>query len=83
MLFADQLGEHVQPSRGRAGVSWVRLVTDFPTGMLEILRGNQRLWAYLRSLKNAQVEAVFSREDPLPGLVELALLPYLFVKRGF
>jgi hypothetical protein len=38
---------------------------------------------YVRSLRSAHVEAVFSREDPLPGLAELALLPYLSVKKGF
>ena len=27
-------------------------------------------------------EAVFSLRDPLPGLYEIALLPYLAVKRG-
>jgi hypothetical protein len=27
-------------------------------------------------------EAVFSLRDPVPGLYELALLPYLAVKRG-
>jgi hypothetical protein len=29
------------------------------------------------------VEAVFSSDDLLPGLVELALIPYLAVRRGF
>jgi len=38
---------------------------------------------YLRSLKNFHVEAVFNREDPLPGLMELLLIPYLSLKRGF
>ena len=37
---------------------------------------------YLRSLLHANTEAVFSLRDPLPGLYELALLPYLAVKRG-
>lgn len=83
LLFADQLGEAVQPCRAQTGVKWVRLATDFPTGLVELL-GRRMGWrAYIRSLRSAQVEAVFSREDPLPGLVELALLPYLFVKRGF
>jgi hypothetical protein len=27
-------------------------------------------------------EAVFSIDDPLPGLFEIALLPYLAFKRG-
>jgi len=83
LLFADQVGEAVQPCRGRAGVSWIRLITDVPTGILEIFGGHQDWRAYLQSLRGFHVESVFSREDPLPGLVELALLPYLSVKRGF
>ena len=83
LLFADQLGEPVQPCRGRAGVRWIRLITDVPTGVLEIFGGRQDWRAYLRSLKGFNVESVFSLKDPLPGLVELALVPYLCVKRGF
>ena len=83
LLFADQMGEAIEPRRGRAGVSWIRLVTDLPTGLVEVLGRRLDLRQYLRSLRDFQVEAVFNREDPLPGLVELFLLPYLSVKRGF
>jgi predicted ATP-grasp superfamily ATP-dependent carboligase len=83
LLFADQTGECFEPCRAQAGVSWIRLITDVPTSVLEILKGRQSWLAYLRSLKRFHVESVFSREDPLPGLVELALFPYLCVKRGF
>ena len=82
LLFADQAGESTQACRGRAGVSWIRLVTDLPTGVREILRGCQDWRAYLRSLWGYDVESVFSLEDPLPGFVELGLLPYLAAKRG-
>lgn len=83
MLFADQVGERVQSCRGRPGVSWIRLVTDLPTAVREILGGRQDFRAYVRSLTRFNVESVFSREDPFPGFVEIALLPYLSVKRGF
>jgi len=83
LLFADLLGETVKPCRGRAGVNWVRLITDAPTAALEILRGRQDFWAYFRSLRRAGVESVFSPEDPLPAIVELGLIPYLAIKRGF
>lgn len=83
LLYSDQMGEAIEPRRGRAGVSWIRLVTDLPTGLVEVL-GRRLDWRqYLRSLRDFQVEAVFNREDPLPGVVELFLLPYLSVKRGF
>jgi predicted ATP-grasp superfamily ATP-dependent carboligase len=83
LLYADQMGEAIEPRRGRAGVSWIRLVTDLPTGILEVLGGRLDWREYLRSLKNFQVEAVFNREDPLPGVIELLLIPYLSVRRGF
>jgi len=83
LLYADQMGESIEPRRGRAGVSWIRLVTDLPTGVIEVL-GRRLDWReYWRTLRNAQVEAVFNREDPMPGLMELVLIPYLSVKRGF
>jgi len=82
MLFDDQIGESVEPCRGRAGVNWIRLITDLPTGVLEILGGRQNWWAYVRSLMGFQIESVFSRDDLLPGIAELALLPYLSIKRG-
>ena len=83
LLYADQTGEAVEECRARPGVRWIRLLTDVPTGVVEIA-GRRLDWrAYLRTLGQFDVEAVFSRNDPLPGLVELALVPYLAVKRGF
>ena len=83
LLFADQVGESVEPCRARAGIKWIRLVTDLPTGILEVLGGRLKLREYVRSLGSFQIESVFCREDPLPGLMELAFIPYLAVKRGF
>jgi D-aspartate ligase len=83
LLFADQLGESVAPRRGKPGVNWIRLVTDVPTAIVEMAAGRLNWGDYLRSLKSVDEEAVFKREDPLPGLVELALIPYLSLKRGF
>ena len=83
MLFTDQIGEPVEQQRGQPGISWVRLMTDFPTGIAEILGGHLNWRAYLHSLRTAHVDAVFSYEDPLPGVIELALFPYLCVRRGY
>jgi predicted ATP-grasp superfamily ATP-dependent carboligase len=82
MLFADQVGEAVPARRTRPGVRWIRLITDVPTALSEILRGGQTWRDYLRSLRGFDVESVFSRDDPMPGIAELALVPYLAVKRG-
>lgn len=83
LVYADLVGEPVEPSRTRPGVRWIRLVTDAPTGLLEIARRRLSVREYVRSLTTVQTEAVFSRDDPLPWLVELALIPYLAVKRGY
>ena len=32
LLFADQMGELVEDCRAKAGVGWLRLLTDIPTG---------------------------------------------------
>lgn len=82
LLFRRQLEQPVEPQRTRSGVHWVRILTDLPTALGEILRRRLRTREYLRSLRRAQVEAVFTRDDPLPGIAELALIPYLAVKRG-
>jgi D-aspartate ligase len=83
MLFSDQIGQPVTPCRARPGVKWVRMLTDFPTTAREVFIGNQNLGDYLKSLWECDTEAVFSMDDPWPGIVEVSLLPYLIVKRGF
>jgi predicted ATP-grasp superfamily ATP-dependent carboligase len=84
LLFADQLGIAVSaPRRGRAGVRWVRLVTDTPTAVVEMLGGRLPVRRYLASMRPLHVESVFCRDDPVPGVAELGLVPYLMVKRGF
>jgi predicted ATP-grasp superfamily ATP-dependent carboligase len=83
MLYSDQVGLPVTPSKARTGVAWVRTTTDFPAAMLSILRGDTSWRSYYRSLRDCNIEAVFSAEDPLPGVAEVALIPYLAIKRGF
>jgi predicted ATP-grasp superfamily ATP-dependent carboligase len=82
MLYLDQLGRTPEPSRGKPGLSWIRLLTDIPTGILEVSGRHLRLRDYLESLRNFHTEAVFSKEDPLPGVAECFLFPYLLLKRG-
>jgi len=83
LLFADQMQQLVEPVRGKAGVRWIRLLTDLPSGILGILKGHLDLPTYVRSLFQSHEEAVFSLDDPLPGLAEVSLFPYLLMKRGF
>jgi D-aspartate ligase len=83
LLFADQIGLPVELTRGEVGIGWVRLLTDIPTAFDEFRRGTLTPRAYVRSLRRANVEAVFMRDDLLPAFAELALAPYLLVKRGY
>ncbi len=83
MLFADQMGLPVSPAKARPGVGWMRTTTDIPTAILEVLGGSLNMSGYLRSLGMCRTEAVFSLADPLPGIAELVLIPYLAMKRGF
>jgi D-aspartate ligase len=83
MLYSDQIGMPVEDRRGKAGVTWIRMLTDLPTGVIDVFAGRLSFREFIKSLWIFNTEAVFSWEDPLPGLVECALLPYLFVRRGF
>jgi predicted ATP-grasp superfamily ATP-dependent carboligase len=82
LLFRDQIGTRVKEAHARPGVSWVRLSTDVPNALRDFYAGRLRPREYLRSLRAVNTEAVFSINDPLPGLYEIALLPYLAFKHG-
>jgi D-aspartate ligase len=83
LLYCDQVGLPVSYCRARPGVAWVRLTTDFPAACMALLAGEIGLKNYMQSMQACNAEAVFSAEDPLPGIAEIFLLPYLAVKRGF
>jgi predicted ATP-grasp superfamily ATP-dependent carboligase len=81
LLFADQVGIKVESCRGRSGIGWVRLLTDAPTALSDMLRGYLSVGSYFASLRRTRIESVFCKNDPLPSLAEAVLLPYLIVKK--
>src|SRR5215467_11635056 len=83
LLFADQLGRHAEPSRGRAGVGWLRLLTDVPTSLSALAKGYLSLGSYIQSIQRTEVESVFSWRDLFPSLPECALLPYILKRKLF
>jgi D-aspartate ligase len=83
MLFADQIGLPVSPCRAKPGVAWMRFTTDLPAACMGLLAHDTDFKSYIRSLRACGTEAVFSAKDPLPGLAEILLVPYLAIKRGF
>jgi len=83
LLFADQTGRTVEPSRGRAKVGWLRLLTDAPTAAKDLLQGYLSPREYLRSLRRTKSLSVFAWDDPLPALAEMLLLPYILKRKLF
>jgi predicted ATP-grasp superfamily ATP-dependent carboligase len=83
LLFADQLGIEVERCRGKAGIGWLRLLTDLPTAFSDVAHGHVRLNSYFDSLRKTRIESVFCLDDPLPSFAEAMLVPYLMCKRSF
>jgi len=83
MLYANQLGMPVTACKAKPGVGWVRTTTDIPAAFCAIAAGDTDFRSYLRSLRNCSADAVFSSGDPMPGVAEILLIPYLAIKRGF
>ena len=81
LLFADQFGKSPSRYRAPAGIGWLRLITDVPVVLSDMLRGNMTLGDYFRSLKNTRTESVFVRDDVMPSIAELVMLPYLVSKK--
>lgn len=80
-----QVMRHAQvPKRsGRTGVRWVRMSTDVPAAIHEMVRGRLGLRSYLRSLRSPIEFALIAVDDPLPGLLDLPLFVYKHLYNGY
>jgi D-aspartate ligase len=58
------------------------MIIDIPTSVIGMPHGRPNLNSHSTSIGSVGVESVFGREDILPSLAEIALLPYVAVKRG-
>ena len=74
-------GLSVPASEAEVGVRWLRFSTDLPTSLREIARGRLPVRDYLRSLRGPRAQAIFARDDPWPGLVELPMLVATLTRR--
>lgn len=83
LLFQDMIGQPLQIPSSWNDMKWVRLITDIPTVMNEIMKGRMTPSEYITSLKGKKQSAVFSLDDPLPFFLEFLMIPYLWAKRGF
>lgn len=77
LLWRMVHGEEIAPVRGRVGVRWVRALTDVPTALGAIRRGQLSLFDYLWSLRPSIECAVFAFDDVLPALLELPATAYV------
>jgi predicted ATP-grasp superfamily ATP-dependent carboligase len=76
LLWKMILGIPVAEQRAPAGVRWVRMSTDVPAAFQEMLRGRLNLRSYLRSLRGPLQFALFTADDPLPGLMDLPIFAF-------
>ncbi len=77
------IGEKIDATKPIEHVKWIRLITDIPTVLKELLSGRMNLKEYLKTIRGKKEYAVFSFRDPLPFLMELLLMPYLWKRRGY
>jgi hypothetical protein len=58
-------------------------MTDLPVGLHGFFLKRWGLGQYLKTLSHVNIGAVFDIKDPLPSLAEVALVPYLILKKGY
>jgi D-aspartate ligase len=81
LLWLLACGQAVPATRARAGVGWLRLSTDTPTALKELVAGRLAVRDYLRSFAGRRESAIFAWDDPLPGLCEVPVMAYVLCRR--
>jgi predicted ATP-grasp superfamily ATP-dependent carboligase len=81
LLWLALRGEALPEAHAETGVRWLRLSTDLPTSLREIARRQLRIRDLVSSIVRPHEGAIFTRDDPRPGLVELPLLAGTLARR--
>lgn len=76
LLWQMMVGKTVRKRTARMGARWVRMSTDIPAAIHEMIRGRLSLGSYLYSLRRPIEFALMAADDPLPGLMDLPLFVY-------
>jgi predicted ATP-grasp superfamily ATP-dependent carboligase len=81
LQFLAACGEKVADVRARSDVHWVRMNPDVAMAFFDIARGRLSFGQYLRWLGSPIETAIFTRDDPMPALLELPLMIRLQLRR--
>jgi len=83
LLWKMMQGMTVMERRAPAGVHWVRMSTDIPSALQEMMRGRLNLFSYLRSFGSPLQFAVVAADDPLPGLMDLPIFAFKHIYNAY
>jgi D-aspartate ligase len=81
LLWLLASNKQVPRLRGRAGERWIHLTADLRVAIEEVLQGRLFWKDYLRSIRGPLESALFSWDDPLPGILDLPLFAYAACRR--
>lgn len=83
LLWKMMQGMPVARQTAPADARWVRMSTDIPAALQEMLRGRLNLRSYLRSLRGPLQFAVVAADDPLPGLMDLPVFAFKHIYNAY
>ena len=69
------------PKVNNEGLEWIHYLTDIPFSLVGIARGDYSFGEIIKSYLRFPGPAVFDSSDILPSFAEIALLPFLILKR--
>lgn len=70
------------PQNYEIGIKWINYITDIFYGIKLIVKRHITIENYLKSLKGKKINAVWNKNDPMPGIVFPFLIFYIAKKRG-
>lgn len=65
-----------------ASASWINIVTDIPVALSLIIKGKLGLLNFFKQALKSH-NAIFDIKDPVPFIMQVLLIPYLIIKRGY
>ncbi|MFH0810083.1 MAG: ATP-grasp domain-containing protein [Pseudomonadota bacterium] len=81
LLYLSALHREVEIPPVKEDTKWVRLFTDLPTVVSELVRGRMSWREVVESYRNVGSDAVYASDDPFPFFMELLLAPYFIRKK--